>query len=679
MTSALSFPSFADVAEPLDRLVLLSRYFGSDPSLVLAGGGNTSVKVRDVLFVKASGSALSTIDREGFVALDRRDLEALAKADLPAERDAREIAYKRALYASRLEPERNQRPSVEALLHHLMPGQYVVHTHATLANEVTCCTRGEEIASELFGGEVLWVPFVDPGFLLAQTLAKRLAAHEQAHGRRPRAVLLENHGLIVGGDDPQALRQTTEWLLETVARRIAAAPRAPFREGAPPRRADGKGQILKIAPTLRGLLAEGPRLPALALEDGDEALSFAASDAARAATALGPLSPDQIVYCNSFPLWFEALEAEDEEALLGRLRAAVSDHRARTGFLPKVVIVPGVGIFCAGEGATGAQNCRHLFRDAVEVMVGAARLGGVHALSEGHRRFIENWEVEAYRKGVARAGSAGRAAGRIAVITGAAQGLGLEIARSFVSEGGVAVLADVDLPRVTAAAASLSGDLPGRALGLSVDVTDASSLAGMIERVVRTYGGFDLLVANAGVLRAGSVKTQSEEDFDLVTSVNYKGYFLCVQNAAPVLSRQHAARPEYWSDIVQVNSKSGLAGSSRNGAYAGSKFAGIGLTQSYALELLEDGIKVNSICPGNFFEGPLWSDPKTGLFVQFLEAGKVKGAKTALEVKRFYEAKIPMGRGCTGADVARALYYLLEQQYETGQALPVTGGQQMLR
>jgi sorbitol-6-phosphate 2-dehydrogenase len=144
------------------------------------------------------------------------------------------------------------------------------------------------------------------------------------------------------------------------------------------------------------------------------------------------------------------------------------------------------------------------------------------------------------------------------------------------------------------------------------------------------------------------------------------------------MSRQHRARPSCWSDIIQINSKSGLAGSNRNGAYAGSKFGGIGLTQSFALELIEDGIKVNAVCPGNFFEGPLWSDPETGLFVQYLRTGKVPGARTIEDVRRAYEAKVPMRRGCTTADVMKAIYYLVDQSYETGQALPVTGGQVML-
>jgi sorbitol-6-phosphate 2-dehydrogenase len=195
---------------------------------------------------------------------------------------------------------------------------------------------------------------------------------------------------------------------------------------------------------------------------------------------------------------------------------------------------------------------------------------------------------------------------------------------------------------------------------------------------VERYGGLDLLVSNAGVLRAGSVTGQSLADFDLVTQVNYRGYFLAVRAVAPVMARQHAVRPDVVADIVEINSKSGLEGSRRNFAYAGSKFGGIGLTQSFALELIEDGIKVNAVCPGNYLDGPLWSDPQNGLFVQYLREGKVPGAATVEDVRHAYEAKVPMGRGCTPADVLEAILYLVAQQYETGQALPVTGGQVML-
>lgn len=145
------------------------------------------------------------------------------------------------------------------------------------------------------------------------------------------------------------------------------------------------------------------------------------------------------------------------------------------------------------------------------------------------------------------------------------------------------------------------------------------------------------------------------------------------------MALQHQAAPQHLFDIVEVNSKSGLNGSNRNSAYAGSKFGGIGLVQSFALELAPQGIKVNAVCPGNFLDGPLWTDPDKGLLRQYLEAGKVPGARTVDDVRAHYEAQVPLGRGCLPEDVVRAITYCVEQQYETGQAIPVTGGQTMLR
>lgn len=265
--------------------------------------------------------------------------------------------------------------------------------------------------------------------------------------------------------------------------------------------------------------------------------------------------------------------------------------------------------------------------------------------------------------------------GRVALVTGGAQGFGAEIAKGLVDQGCFVYIADLNGEGAAAKAAELGADTTHP---ITVNVADEDSVAAMAAEVERVTGGLDLVVSNAGIVRAGSVLEQDASAFRLSTDINYVAFFLVAKHLGQLLARQHETSGEWMCDIIQINSKSGLVGSNKNAAYAGSKFGGIGLVQSFALELVAHGIKVNAICPGNFYDGPLWSDPEKGLFVQYLNSGKVPGAKTVADVKEFYEAKVPMRRGASGIDVLRAIYYIVEQAYETGQAVPVTGGQVML-
>jgi NAD(P)-dependent dehydrogenase (short-subunit alcohol dehydrogenase family) len=349
-----------------------------------------------------------------------------------------------------------------------------------------------------------------------------------------------------------------------------------------------------------------------------------------------------------------------------------------------VVLAEGIGLIGVENSKRSVETVLDVFEDLMKVSFLSESLGGPRFLSPKDMSFIDAWEVENYRRavaagGVGAVGAAQRMEGRIAVVTGAAQGFGKGIAEGLFREGANIVIADLNEKAGRALAAELNSGSPANgAVFATVDVTNPGSVQALALETVKAFGGIDLLISNAGVLRAGSLEELSEETFDFVTRVNYTGYFVCVKHFAPVMKLQHRFAPGRLTDIVQVNSKSGLEGSNRNSAYAGSKFGSIGLTQSFAKELIEHGIKVNSVCPGNFFEGPLWSDPETGLFVQYLRTGKVPGAKSIADVKRFYESKVPMGRGARIGDVMRAILYLVEQEYETGQALPVTGGQVML-
>jgi sorbitol-6-phosphate 2-dehydrogenase len=268
---------------------------------------------------------------------------------------------------------------------------------------------------------------------------------------------------------------------------------------------------------------------------------------------------------------------------------------------------------------------------------------------------------------------------RICLVTGGAQGFGEEIVRGLAASGALVYAADLNLKGAEALAQRINETAKRSAvIAVGVDVTNEDSVRNMFNTVAETSGGLDLCVSNAGVLQAGSVMEQELKSFKFTTDVNYVGYFIIAKHASRLLRLQHRTAGSYWTDLIEINSKSGLEGSNKNGAYAGGKFGGLGLTESFALELVEYNIKVNAICPGNFLNGPLWSDPVKGLFVQYLNAGKVKGAKTVADVRAYYEGKVPIGRGCSGPDVMRAIYYIVEQEYETGQAVPVTGGQKKL-
>ena len=287
---------------------------------------------------------------------------------------------------------------------------------------------------------------------------------------------------------------------------------------------------------------------------------------------------------------------------------------------------------------------------------------------------MTKWQEIAKENVHNRPAGQGRLAGKIIIVTGAAQGFGKGIAEELYAEGATIVIADMNQPL----AETVAAEMGERACAIPVNVSDEESVANLVAQTVEKFGGLDIMLANAGVVRSGPLASFEKKDMEFVTAINYTGLFLCAKYAALIMEAQHEADPEAFYDIISISSKSGLEGSNKNFAYAGSKFGGIGLVQSWALELCAYNIKVNAVCPGNFLDGPLWSDPVRGLVVQYLQAGKVPGAKTVEDVRRFYESKVPMNRGCLPVDVARAVMYCVEQKYETGQAIPVTGGQVML-
>ena len=255
---------------------------------------------------------------------------------------------------------------------------------------------------------------------------------------------------------------------------------------------------------------------------------------------------------------------------------------------------------------------------------------------------------------------------RIALVTGGAQGLGEAICLRLAREGAHVVVADLNLERAEQVAAEIVAQTGRRALAVRVDVTDEAQVEGMVRRTVDEFGRLDVLVSNAGILIAEGVDEFPADRWRAVIEVNLVGYFLCAKHAARVMKAQKSGA------IIQINSKSGKQGSYKSSAYAASKFGGIGLTQSVALELAEYGVRVNAVCPGNLLDSPLWVD---SLYKQYAK----KWGITEEEVRQKYIEQVPMRRGCTYEDVCNVVVFLASDQssYMTGQAINVTGGQEM--
>ncbi len=649
----------------LEILVNYSNRYGKNPAFVLAGGGNTSCKNATNLYIKGSGTSLATITAAGFVNMDRAKLGAIWTKSYADDTKAREAEVLADLMDAKCPGEEAKRPSVETLLHDLFPRTFVLHVHPSAVNAITCAKGGRDTVLAMFP-DAVWVDECEPGYILAANCRERMLAYKQETGKDASVVFLQNHGIFFAADDEAALDALVSSVMDAIDARLTVKP-----DFSPVADAADRETAAKIAPVLR-MLYNGEGQAACVFETNRQILRFAES-AEAFAPLKEPLSPDHIVYCKAEPLYLDSFEPAD-------IKAAFDELTARRGFMPKVVFAKGVGMFTLGASLKEAKTAAEVWRDAMTITVLAENFGGVSHMAPAMVDFIVNWEVESYRAKVSLAtGGAKKLTGKIAIVTGSAQGFGEGIARYLAAEGASVVIADMNKAGAEATAAKIAEEYGVPTLPVAGNVSDEDSVKAMMEETVLTFGGLDIFVNNAGIVRAGSLDEMTKQNFELVTSVNYTAYFLCAKYASKVMKLQRAAAPEYMADIIEINSKSGLSGSNKNFAYAGSKFGGLGLTQSFALELAPYGIKVNAVCPGNFLDGPLWSDPEKGLFVQYLNAGKVPGAKTVADVRRFYESKVPLGRGARVEDVATAVLYIIAQKYETGQAIPVTGGQEMLK
>jgi len=654
----------------IQQLIEISQFYGRDSRFVIAGGGNTSYKNADKLWVKASGSSLATITEDGFAVLDRAKLNLMSEKVYSANAAEREEQVKNDLADATLS--KGKRPSVETSMHNVIDYAFVVHMHPTLVNGLMCANNAESDLKKLFGAKALYIEYTDPGYVLFKKVEDAIKAYRTANNEEPQVIWLQNHGIFVAANSIDEVKVIYAEVLDVLTDSLTSSETINKLFSEPRATCSCTEQIL---PAVRMMLSNDG-LKTLKVRKNALIKHFYDTEEAQAKIAK-PFTPDAIVYCKSNYIF---INDEQPEAVIAEAAKQIPAFTAKFGYQPKVILIKGIGLIAVGDNAAQCDIILDVFEDAMKIAYYAESFGGPHPMTQAQIDFIDNWEVENYRRSVAAGGAAGRAQNKTIIVTGAAQGFGEGIARCLLMEGANIVVADMNEVVGRATVERFNGlAKSNRAIFVKTNVSEIPSIENLVHETVCNFGAIDSFISNAGVLRAGGLDDMTPEDFEFVTKINYNAYFYCTKVVSKVQKLQtNYAKADYYADIIQVNSKSGLRGSKANFAYAGGKFGGIGLTQSFALELAPFRIKVNSICPGNFYEGPLWSDPVNGLFVQYLNAGKVPGAKTIDDVKEFYLAQVPMKKGCSPEDVTKGALYLMDQCGETGQALPITGGQVML-
>ena len=662
----------------IEDLIAISRKFGHDSRFVIAGGGNTSYKDENRLWVKASGHALATITEDGFAVLDRALLNEMGEKAYNEDTAIREEQVKNDLSVACITKDR--RPSVETSLHNCMGFAFVVHLHPTLVNGLMCSVNAEAACKEIFP-DALYIEYTDPGYTLFKKVYDRIKAYKAEKGKEPQVIFLQNHGIFVGGDTTAEIEGIYSEVLGKLEAKVAALPEGDTAVSE---------TVTDVVPAIRQMLSRSGRGFKTLKVTKNALVDFFIDGCSVTSTGsvtdcpgksgfdkiAKPFTPDIIVYCKSSYIF---IEAESDEEILKQAEEEIEAFVSGKGYTPKVLLIKGIGLIAVGDSSRNAQIITDVFTDAMKVAFYAQSFGGEHPMERAWIDFIDNWEVENYRRKVASSASKGRVEGRTIIVTGAAQGFGEGIARELMAQGANIVVADLNEATGEKTAASFNEKAgANKAIFVKTNVADMASLRNLMKETIVNFGALDAFVSNAGVVRAGGLDVMTPENFEFVTKINYEAYFFCAKVASHIMKIETKYDPEYFADIIQVNSKSGLRGSKANFAYAGGKFGGIGLTQSFALELAPDRVKVNSICPGNYYDGPLWSNPENGLFIQYLNAGKVPGAKTVQDVKDYYLAQVPMRKGCNPVDVCKAILYAIDQTGETGQAIPVTGGQVML-
>ena len=567
-------------------------------------------------------------------------------------------------------------PSIDTAMHGLVDSAHVDHLHPDSGIAIATSADGEALTKEIYGDKVVWVPWRRPGFQLGLDIAAIKADNPQSVG-----CILGGHGVTAWGDTSQECEQNSLWIIETAAAYLAehskAEPFGPVLDGYAALPADERrARAAALAPTIRGI-ASADRPMVGHFTDSDVVLDFVARAEHPRLAELGTSCPDHFLRTKVKPLVLDlppTASVEDSVARLHELatayradyqgyydRNAVADSPAIRGADPLIVLVPGVGMFSFGKDKQTARVAGEFYVNAINVMRGAEGVSTYAPIDESEKFRIEYWALEEAK--LQRMPAPKPLATRIALVTGAAGGIGRATAKRLAAEGACVVIADLDGEKAAAAAAEIGG--PDVAVGVAADVSDEDAVQAMVDAAVLAFGGLDLVVNNAGLSLSKSLLDTTEADWDLQHDVMAKGSFLVTKAAARVMIDQ-----QLGGDVIYISSKNSLFAGPNNVAYGAAKADQAHQVRLLAAELGEHGIRVNGVNPDGVVQG-------SGIFAGGWGANRaaVYGVEEK-DLGAFYAQRTILKREVLPEHIANAVFVLCgpDLTHTTGLHIPVDAG-----